>query len=103
MTMAFDSLKFAHRLEQTGVPREQAEAHAELARDMIIADLATKGDIALVRSDLTVAVKDLRSDLTVAVKELQSEMKLVEQRIIIRLGAMIVAAVGILAAIQKLF
>jgi hypothetical protein len=84
MTMAFDTLKFA-RLEQVGVPRDQAEAHAELARDMIIADIATKADLVILGN------------------ELRAEMKLVEQHIIIRIGAMIVAAVGTLAVIQKLF
>ena len=85
MTMAFDTLKFAHRLEQVGVPRDQAEAHAELARDMIIADVATKADLVILGN------------------ELRAEIKLVEQHIIIRIGAMIVAAVGTLAVIQKLF
>jgi hypothetical protein len=103
MTMAFDSLKFTHRLEQAGVSREQAEAHAELARDMIIADLATKPDIATLRTDIAALRTDLQIDMKSLRTELQAEMKLVEQRIIIRIGTMIVAAVGILAAIQKLF
>jgi cell division septum initiation protein DivIVA len=77
MSMAFDTLKFAHRLEQVGVSREQAEAHAELARDMIIADLATKSDVAL------------------AVKDLNASMSLLEQRIVIKLGAMIAGAVAV--------
>ena len=85
MTMAFDTLKFTHRLEQVGISREQAEAHAELARDMVIADVATK------------------ADLVVLGNELRAEIRLVEQHIIIRIGAMIVAAVGTLAVIQKLF
>ena len=68
-----------------GVSREQAEAHAELARDMVIADVATKADLVILGN------------------ELRAEIKLVEQHIIIRIGAMIVAAVGTLAVIQKLF
>jgi hypothetical protein len=85
MTMAFDTLKFAHRLEQVGVSRQQAEAHAELARDMIIADLATKADLAG------------------AVKDLDIGLNLLEQRVVIKLGAMIAAAVAVIAAVQKLF
>ena len=80
MTMAFDTLKFTHRLEQVGISREQAEAHAELARDMVIADVATKADLVILGN------------------ELRSEIKLVEQHIIIRIGAMIVAAVGTLGS-----
>jgi hypothetical protein len=89
MTMAFDSLRYAQRLQQVGVSREQAEAHAELARDMVIADVATKADLAA-------AVRDLKA-------ELQAEIKLLEQRMTIKLGAMIAAAVAIIVAAQKLF
>jgi hypothetical protein len=32
-TIAFDTLKFAQRLEQAGVPRNQAEAFAEAQKD----------------------------------------------------------------------
>ena len=85
MTMAFDTLRYAQRLQQVGVAREQAETHAELARDMVIADLATKADLAA------------------AVRELQAEMKVLEQRMTIKLGAMIAAAVAIIVAAQKLF
>lgn len=92
MTMAFDTLKFTQRLQQVGISREQAEAHAELARDMVIADLANKGDIAAVRTDLAAAVK-----------ELQTDMQLLEQRMTIKLGAIVGAAVAIIVAAQKLF
>ncbi len=51
---------------------------------MVIADLATKADLAA------------------AVRELQAEMKVLEQRMTIKLGAMIAAAVVIVIAAQKL-
>ena len=84
MTMVFDTLRFSQRLQQVGITRDQAEAHAELARDMIIAELVTK------------------NDLVASVRDLQAEMKLQEQRITIRLGAMLVAAVGVIVTAQKL-
>ena len=96
MTMAFDTLRYSQRLQQSGVGREQAEAHAELARDMIIADLATKADLATV-------MEATKADLATAVKDVQSEIKLSEQRITIRLGAMIAGAVAIIVAVQKVF
>ena len=85
MTTAFDTLCYSQRLQQVGISREQAEAHAELARDMVIADLVMKGDLAHLRS------------------ELQAELKLLEQRIVSKLDAMIAGAVAIIAAVQKLF
>ncbi len=63
---------------------------------MIIAELATKADLAQLRSELENALKSLRA-------ELQSELRLLEQRMVIKLGAVIAGAVAIIAAIQKLF
>ena len=55
-TIAFDTLKFAQRLEQAGVPRNQAEAFAEAQKDFFDeitqADLATKNDIKDIRNDI---------------------------------------------------
>jgi len=84
MSMAFDTLRDSQRLQQVGVSREQAEAHAELARDMMIAELANKSDLVVLRS------------------EIQSDVKVLEQRVTVRLGTMLAAAVGIIVAAQKL-
>ena len=83
MTYAFDTLKFTQRLEQVGVGREQAVAHAELARDMILADVATKTDL---------------SDLK---KEIDGSLRELELRITVRIGAIVGAAVAVVAALQK--
>ena len=91
MTIAFDTLKFAHRLEQVGVPQDQAEIRAELARDMIIADLATKGD-------LGEAVKELRTVMASREADLRTEIKLLEQRVTILLGAMLAGMAGVIVA-----
>ena len=82
--MTFDTLRFSQRLQQSGVSREQAEVHAELARDMLLAEVATK------------------VDLTVLRRKLESKLELLEQRMTIKLGAMLVAVVGIIVAAQKL-
>ncbi len=83
MTYAFDTLKFTQRLEQVGVGREQAVAHAELARDMILADVATKTDLAELK------------------KEIDGSLRELELRITVRIGAIVGAAVAVLAALQK--
>jgi hypothetical protein len=55
-TITFDTLKFAQRLEQAGVPRDQAVAMAEVQRESLaeIMDdqLASKSDIQDVRLKL---------------------------------------------------
>ena len=77
MVFAFDTLSFARHLRDHGVPQDQAEAHAEAARQFIMAELVTK-------QDLTLALDNLKLSLTV------------------RLGAMLFLAVGPLAALLKL-
>jgi hypothetical protein len=47
MALAFDTLAYAKTLEGAGVPRDQAEAHANAARDFIMRDLVTKEDLRL--------------------------------------------------------
>jgi hypothetical protein len=73
----FDSLGYAKRLRDRGVPQELAEAHAEAARDFIMAELVTKQDLALALETQTL-------------------------RLTVRLGAMLVVAIGALATILKL-
>jgi len=41
----FDTLGYARFLREGGVPQEQAETHAEAARQFIMADIATKDDL----------------------------------------------------------
>jgi len=85
--ITFDTLKFANRLKAAGVPDKQAEAEAEVLADA-----------------LEVNLKDLstKADLLATKVELQQEMKMLEQRLIIKLGALIAVAIGIVAALVKL-
>jgi len=81
--LSFDTLKFARRLQAAGMDarlaEEQAEALAE-ALEANLQELATKADIA----------------------DLRKEMLLLEQRLIIKLGSMLVVAVGMVVALVKL-
>lgn len=79
--ITFDTHKFVRRLKEAGLPETQAEAIADAFRDAQgEAELATKHDIETLRRDL---------------KELESRMT-------IRLGIMLVAAVGAAATLVKL-
>jgi hypothetical protein len=91
MAYTFDSLGYAKRLREGGVPQEQAEAHAEAARDFVMAELATKADLLAVRTDL-LATK----------QELQNSIDTLALRLTLRLGAMLVVGIGALATILKL-
>lgn len=77
MAYAFDTLGYAKKLRDAGIPQNQAEAHAEAARDFIMGELVTKTD-------------------------LQAAMDALSLRLSVRLGIMLATGIGILAAIIKL-
>jgi len=95
MVYTFDSLGYAKRLRERGVPDDQAEAHAEAARDFIMAELVTKADLLAVRADLQAMKQELQT-------ELRTSIETQTLRLTIRLGAMLVVAIGALATILKL-
>ena len=72
--MTVDTLSYVKRLESAGVPRLQAEAHAEAMRAEIAPQVATKADLdnAVARLDMSVSL--LRKDLDNAVVRLDQKV-----------------------------
>jgi hypothetical protein len=99
MAFAMDTLGYAKRLRESGIPTEQAEAHAEAAREFVMAELVTKSDlegaISGVRHDLDTGLAGVRRDFRAALENM-------ELRLTVRLGFMLGLAVAALAAIIKL-
>ena len=62
MAYSFDSLGYAKRLRERGVPNDQAEAYAEAARNFLISELATKADVFVIKTDLLAMEQRLRSE-----------------------------------------
>ncbi len=76
--IAFDTHAFVKRLTAAGMPESQAEALADEQSKLIEKQLATKADLAIIRSDIEI----LKHELTV------------------RVGGMIMALGGVLVAIK---
>jgi hypothetical protein len=53
-TNTFDTLKFANRLKEAGVPTKQAECQAELMAETINSELATKKDLRETKKDIII-------------------------------------------------
>jgi hypothetical protein len=69
--VTFDTLKFANRLKQAGVPDQQAEAEAEVLAEALqvnLKDLVTK-------EDLHAALNDLESRLGGRITDLDSRLR----------------------------
>jgi hypothetical protein len=78
MATPFDTLKLARRLEAAGFPPQQAGDMAEAIGEAV--QLATKADIAALRAELRTDIELLKRDMT------------------IRLGSMMIVAVGVILA-----
>jgi hypothetical protein len=85
---AFDTLGYAKRLREAGVPDPQAEGHAEAAREFIMIELMTK-------QDLQASINSLEARLRGRIDALQAAMETQTLRLTVRLGGIV--AFGILA------
>jgi hypothetical protein len=70
----FDTLKFAQRVAEAGLPREAAEAIAAGLAEADTSELATKHDVAALRAELKMDIAELRTELKTDISELKAEM-----------------------------
>lgn len=105
----FDSLKYAKILEDSGLPRNQAETHIRILNDVIEGEMATKQDLNLLKHDLEISISSLGKELRSEIKSeisglssnLRSEMNNLEHRIIYKLGGLMAACLTIgISAVQ---
>ena len=93
--MIFDTLKAAQELRKTGFEDRQAEAVVETISKAVSETVATKADLQLVRSDIGL----LRSEFDL----LRSEMASLENKIVIKLGGLMVTMIFLLLAIGPFY
>jgi hypothetical protein len=92
MAQAIDTLGYVQRLREAGVDQRQAEAHASAARDYIMPEVATKAD-----------VDRLDGKLDTAIARLEATIERQTLQLTVRLGGMIIMALGAVATFVKLF
>ena len=102
---AFDTHKYVKRLTAAGMPEPQAEVIADEQRSLIEDQLATKRDIAEVKRDIKaleatmqLKFKELEANTKRDIAEVKRDIKELEQRLIIRLGGMMIAGFGVMIA-----
>ena len=87
----FDTLSYAKELIAAGMPQQQAEVISLRQRTLIENELATKTDIAGIQRDM----KGMDVDLRRTIKELETSLTL-------RLGSIVVIALGAITALNQL-
>ncbi|MDD9994070.1 MAG: DUF1640 domain-containing protein [Rhodospirillales bacterium] len=114
MSVAFDTLRAARKLrDEGGFDERQAATLVDIFAEGMTETLVTKADlekteaslraeIDTLRGDLEKTEASLRADLEKTEERLEGKMRELEQRMTIRLGAMMVAAVALIVALIKL-
>jgi len=118
VAVAFDTLMYARRLREAGIPQEQAEVHAEalaaavtetLATKQDLHELALKQDLLATKQDLHVLAAATKQDMAALRQELRElasaakqDMRELELRLTVRLGAMMGVSVAAVAALVRL-
>lgn len=122
----FNALRYIKSLEGVGFPREQAEAQVQLVIDSFQDNIATKTDMAQLRTEMAELRTELKSEMAELRVELKTEMsdlrgelraeiaaininmnsmnnKLLELKsdLIFKLGGLIVICTGVLGLLMK--
>ncbi len=98
-TIVFDTHAFVKELAEAGMPEKQAEVLARSQATLIDEKLATKQDLKELEASLRRDMKELEDRLRRDMKELELRLK---HDLTIRLGSMMVVAIGVVAALVKL-
>jgi len=90
--MTFDTLSYARRLRQAGVPEPQVEAMADATRELVMQDVASKSDLAGVE-------QRLRGDIAALEQRLTTAMETLSLRLTVRMGVMLAAGLSLVVAL----
>ena len=98
MAYAFDTLGYARHLRENGVAQQQAEAHAEAARQFIMAELVTKSDL----QALTAHFDEKLAHFDTKLAHFDTKLDNLSLRLTVRLGILLAAGIAALGVIVKL-
>ncbi|ELX11497.1 hypothetical protein Jab_1c00800 [Janthinobacterium sp. HH01] len=75
MPIKFDTLSYAKKLEEAGLPKQQAEAQSLALRDALAESTVTPGDMLLLKTDLVARLEIVRCDVQAQIDKLHSDMQ----------------------------
>lgn len=104
--IAFDTLAYAKKLRQAGVPEAQAEVQAEAMAELVEERLATKRDLHELEERLSARIQLMEERLNTQMRameeRLNTQTRELEYKMTVRLGSMLVVAVGLMATLVKI-
>lgn len=96
---SFDTLKFSQRALKAGFTQEQAEFQAEEMAKVIDENLVTKTDM----ESFQIEIEKLKASMEQQFHIVTLEMKAFENRMVLKLGSIMVVTISLLATIFKFF
>jgi len=81
----FDILAATRSLESTGVPRAQAERIIDTVQQVmeaLVANLATKGDLAALRTEMKASIDTLRAETKADTGTLRAKVEALEEKMV---------------------
>jgi hypothetical protein len=103
--VAFDTHRIVQRLRAVGFDERQAETVTDVfveTRSAELADLATKSDLKAVDDGLRTEIARLDHRVELLEQSMNARFESLEQRMTIKLGLMLVAAVAAMATLARL-
>ena len=91
-----DRLSLANALADAKIDRPVAERIATEIYDAIQYNVATKTDLKLLRRELKADIELVKSELKTDIELLKGELQLLEHRLMMRLGSLVVVVAGLL-------
>lgn len=105
----FNSLKYAKILEESGLPRKQAEAHIEILSNVMGEDVATKQDIRILDAKIDTVEASLKKDISIleekmnlGFKHVDAKLEKLQYQLIVKLGALMAFLFGSSVAVLGL-
>lgn len=98
-TVAFDTLKFAKRLEAAGVSAPHAEATAEAFAEATSQELTTKADLALLEARLSAKIDGMDAKLGA----MDAKLGALESRLVLKLGSLTATILVAVEAFNRFF
>lgn len=87
MPIKFDTLEYARRLAEAGIPADQADAHAQALSEALATASVTPAELVLVRSELLARMDMLKSEVYARIDLLKVEIDARFDRLNVELDA----------------
>src|SRR5712692_7124350 len=97
MTVAFDTLKLARRLEAAGFSTQQAQDTAEALAETLTATVATQGDVRELGLQLRAEIREVELRLRAEMQSLRAELQSLRAELLkwaVGIGVAAVLAIG---------